>query len=141
MSCDENGIGKKQFEFYYYPSKNVYYDVANNQYTYSLNGGKTWNSFKPKNNNEPATLGNKQVIYSDSQQPWNMNQVHRKEYNGISITIADVDTASQATDVVSDKKIIVKKPKLNVDEEPKQEEKKPGFFKRLFGRKKHNNDQ
>ncbi len=140
ISCNEAGLGKKQFEFYYYPSKNIYYDVANNQYIYSVDGGKTWTLFKPKTNNEPATLGNKQTIYSDDEQPWKLNEVHRKQYNGTVISIADADTVAQQQDVISDKKNIVKKPKLNVDA-PVQEEKKPGFFKRLFGGKKHNNNQ
>ncbi len=139
-SCNEAGLGKKQFEFYYYPSKNVYYDVANNQYTYSVDGGKTWNNFKPNTSTEFATLGSRQTVYSDDEQPWKLNQVHRKEYNGTLLSIADADTVAQQQDVITDKKIIVKKPKLNVDQAP-QEEKKPGFFKRLFGGKKHNNNQ
>ena len=140
-SCNQINVGNKKLQFYYYPSKNVYYDVANNQYTYSIDGGKTWNIFTSKTNSEPATLGSKQVIYSDDAQPWKLNQVHRKEYNGTLISIADADTIAQQRDVISDKKIIVKKPKLNVDE-PAKEEKKTGFFKRLFGgRKKNNNNQ
>ncbi len=138
-SCDETGFGKKQFEFYYYPSKNVYYDVANSQYTYSVDGGKTWNLFKSKTNAESATLGNKQIIYSDDEQPWKLNQVHRKQYSGTLISIAGADTTTQQQDVVSNKKITVKKPALNV-EAPAKEEKKEGFFKRLFGGKKKNNN-
>lgn len=132
-SCDKLNIGKKKLEFYYYPSKNVYYDVANNQYVYSVNGGKTWDFFKPKNNKEPATLGNKQIIYSDSPQPWNLNQLHRKEYNGTLLAMSEADTSTQQDDAVSDKKIIKKvKP---VVQPKKEEEKKPGFFKRIFGKK------
>ena len=139
-SCNETGFIKKQFVFYYYPSKNVYYNVANNQYTYSVDGGRTWYSFKPTSNTEAATLGGKQIINSDNEQPWNINEIHRKQYNGTLISVADADSIAQP-DVVSDKKIITKKPKLNVEEPPKKE-KKPGFFKRLFGGgKKHKSDQ
>lgn len=137
-SCNEITSGNKQFEFYYYPSRNVYYNVAANQYTYSINGGKTWNTFKPKNNMQPATLGSRQIVYSDDEQPWKLNELHRKQYNGKLISLEDADTVTQAG-FVTEKKITVKKPKLNV-EEPKKEEKKPGFFKRLFGGKKKNNN-
>ena len=139
-ACNETSFEKKQFEFYYYPSKNVYYDVANNQYTYSVDGGKNWNFFKPASSAEPSALGGKQIIHSDNEQPWKINEIHRKQYNGTLISIADADTVTQ-TDVITDKKIVIKKPKINVEEVPK-EEKKPGFFRRLFGGgKKHKKDQ
>ena len=131
-SCGEFTSGEQKLEFYYYPSKNVYYDVANNQYAYSVNGGKNWSFYKLKNSIEPATLGSKQIIYSTSAQPWDSNEVHRKLYNGSLINVAEADTSLQ-TNTVSDKKIIKKaKP---VEQPKKTEQKKPGFFKRLFGRK------
>lgn len=131
-SCDKLTPGDQKLEFYYYPSKNVYYDVANNQYAYSVNGGKSWSFYKLKNNIEPATLGHKQIIYTTTAQPWDSNEVHRKLYSGSLIAVADIDTSLQ-TNTVSDKKIIKKaKP---VVQPIKPEQKKPNFFKRLFGRK------
>lgn len=131
-SCDMFTSGEQKLEFFYYPSKNVYYDVANNQYAYSVNGGKNWGFYRLRNNIEPATLGNKQIIYSSSAQPWDSNEVHRKLYNGSLIAVADADTGLQ-TNTVLEKKVIKKvKP---VNQPKKEEQKKPGLFKRLFGRK------
>lgn len=133
LACNNNNA--KKFQFYYYPARNIYYDVTNAQFVYSVNGGKSWEVFKKDLSKDPATLGSREVIYSNSPQPWDSNASDLKKYNGKLFSVADEDTTAQ-TDIVSDKKII-KKPK-QVIEEPK-EEKKPGFFKRLFG-KKHNSN-
>lgn len=130
IACNNNA--KKKFEYYYYPARNIYYDVTNAQFVYSINGGKSWQVFKKDLNKEPATLGNKQIIYSTSLQPWDSNETHVKQYNGKLFSVADEDTTAY-TDAVSEKKTF-KKPKPAVTEEPKKE-KKPGFFKRLFGKK------
>ncbi len=132
IACNDAGTGKK-FEFYYYPARNIYYDVTNTQFIYSINGGKTWEIFKKELGKDPATIGSREVIYSDSQQPWTHNAADIKQYNGKLFGVADEDTTAQLqTEAVSDKKII-KKAKPVADESKK--EKKPGFFKRLFGKK------
>ena len=122
-----NGANKKA-EYYYYPARNVYYDVSNAQFIYSVNGGKTWEIFKKDITTDPATLGAKHVIYSETE-PWQNNDADVKQYNGKIYSITDEDTTTQ--DIVSDKKII----KKITTAEPATKEKKPGFFKRLFGKK------
>ncbi|HEY2728199.1 MAG TPA: hypothetical protein VGI61_13570 [Parafilimonas sp.] len=130
LSCT-NTATQKKFEFYYYPSRNVYYDVLNSLYLYSLDGGKNWDSLIVKTNKEPATLGTKRIIYSNSPAVWKDNAQHVSEFNGEVINITDNDSSLQ-TNLAADRKI--KKAKAPVMNVPKPE-KKPGFFKRLFGKK------
>ncbi len=130
IACENNGNNKK-FEFYYYPARNIYYDVANAEFIYSVNGGKTWETFKKTSGKDPATLGSREVFYSNSMQPWDSNETHIKQYNGKLFSVAEEDTTAQ-TNAVSDKKIIKKAKPVA---ESTKKEKKPGFFKRLFGKK------
>ncbi len=129
FACNNTGNAKK-FEFYYYPARNIYYDVTNAEFIYSVNGGKTWDTFKKDLSKDPATLGSREIIYSDSQQPWDSNEAHLKQYNGKLFSVRDEDTTAQAN-VISDKKIVKKASSANEN----KKEKKPGFFKRLFGKK------
>ncbi len=130
-SC--NGFTQKKIEFFYYPQRNIYFDVANSQYFFSLDGGKTWDSLSSRTNGEPATLGNKQILYSDTHAIWNNNQAHLKQYNGHATNIVEEDTVAVNQDEVADRKI--KKVKSATTDSNKQPEKKPGFFQRLFGKK------
>ncbi len=130
-SC--NKITRKKFEFFYYPQLNVYFDVAGSKYFFSLDSGKTWDSVYSGINAEPATLGNKQILYSDTHAIWNSNEEHLKQYNGHAINIIYSDTVSVTQDNVSDRKI--KKIKSATADNTKQAEKKPGFFQRIFGKK------
>jgi hypothetical protein len=98
---------------------------------YSVNGGKTWETFKKELGKDPATLGSREIIYSDSQQPWNNNAADIEKYKGKIFSVSDEDTTAK-TDAASDKKI-TKKTESSTDK--KKKEKKPGFFKRLFGKK------
>lgn len=132
-----NDPAPKKFEFFYYPSKNVYYNVSNSLYLYSLDGGKNWDSFAVKTNKEPATLGTKRILYSTSLDIWKDNEQHLREYNGQAINITGNDSSNLQTDLAADRKIKKAKttPAMNV---PKPE-KKPNFFQRLFGKKRNNN--
>lgn len=130
-SC--NDIGQKKLEFFYYPQRNVYFDVASSQYFFSLDGGKIWDSVYSRTNSEPATLGNKQIIYSDTHAIWNSNEEHLKQYNGHLMNIVGEDTVAINQDEVADRK--TKKIKPASADSNKQTEKKPGFFQRLFGKK------
>jgi hypothetical protein len=130
LSCDNPST--KKLEFFYYPSRNVYYDVSNSLYLYSLDGGKNWDSISIKTNKEPATLGVKRIIYSTSADVWKDNAQHVSEFNGQVINITGNDSNSLQNNSVAERKI--KKQKAPVMNVPKPE-KKPGFFKRLFGKK------
>lgn len=130
-SC--NSITQKKFEFFYYPASNVYYDVTNSVYLYSLDGGKTWDSLNTKTNKEPAIPGGKQVIYSTTPEIWEENAEHLKQYNGHVMNITGNDSNTSNETLVAERKTKkAKAPVTNTNEKP---EKKPGFFKRLFGKK------
>ena len=128
-----NNAAQKQSEFYYYPARNVYYDVANSLYFYSLDGGKTWDSLYVKTNSEPSTLGNKQIIYSNVSEIWKNNEAHINQYGGKLFSLNDGDSTNSQSSLAADRKIKKAKPKVVVPD--KKPEKKPGFFQRLFGKK------
>src|ERR1041384_5041996 len=78
LACN-NAHNDPAFEFYYYPARNVYYDLSNSRYIYSLNGGRTWDTLYEKGDAGAATLGKKEIIYSRVANPWDRNNVHLKE--------------------------------------------------------------
>lgn len=130
-SC--NSLTPKKLEFFYYPLRNVYYDVTNSLYFYSLDGGKTWDSLNTRTNKDPSTLGAKQIIYSTTPDIWKDNAIHIKQYNGQAINVTGYDSSLSQADLAADRKI--KKTKATVTNTDSGKEKKPGFFKRLFGKK------
>jgi hypothetical protein len=131
-------ISKQELEFYYYPKKNVYFDVDKKKYFYSLDGAKTWAGMESTDAKEPATLGEKVVIYSDSAQVYKENATHRKLYAGnlYNIILGDVST-TMTTEEVSERKIIQKRKvvsgKGKVEEKPKKGIGK--FIQKIFGKK------
>ncbi|MBV9961898.1 MAG: hypothetical protein JO072_06585 [Parafilimonas sp.] len=135
FSC--NNINQKKFEFFYYPSRNIYFDVADNFYLYSLDGGKTWDSINVNSNKQPATLGEKKIIYSTTSEVWLNNQQHLTQYNGHAIDITANDSSMFEAALAADRK--AKKPKATAPSSSiprrQQSEKKAGFFQRLFGKK------
>jgi len=133
VACD-NMRPDTRFEFYYYPSKNLYYDVSNALYVYSLNGGRNWDTFYKKMGREPVTLGKKQIIYSSVRDPWDSNEVHREIYGGYLLDIPDADSTTLQKNTATERKF-PKKPKPVAAVPDQNTEKKPGFFKRLFGKK------
>lgn len=131
LSCDN--IGQKKFEFFYYPERNIYYDVTNSMYLYSLDGGKTWDSVNIKNNADVTpTIGTKRIVYSTTSEIWLDNASHIKQFNGHIINITGNDSLLQ-NNLAAERR--VKKVKATVSDSSKKTEKKPGFFKRLFGKK------
>ena len=103
-------------------------------YLYSLDGGKTWDSVTAATTSEPATLGNKEIIYSPTPDVWVQNDEHIKQYKARVINIAGIDTGLSVKDPVAESK--TKKIRVVANTESNKEpEKKPGFFKRLFGKK------
>jgi hypothetical protein len=132
LSC--NNSGNQKFEFYYYPARNIYYDVATKEYLYSLDGGTTWDSINIKTNADvTSTLGTKRIIYSTMPEIWRDNSAHIQQYNGHVINIMTNDTSVSVEDLAAERKF--KKSKTIVTNTTKPSEKKPGFFKRLFGQK------
>ena len=138
LACN-NGHNDPAFEFYYYPARNVYYDVSNSRYIYSLNGGSTWDTLYKKAEAGSTTLGKKEIIYSRVANPWDSNDVHIKRYGGYLIDVPSIDSNTAEAIVVSERKPAIKAksvtPATANNSENNKSEKKPGFFKRLFGKK------
>jgi len=133
FSC--NNATQKKFEFYYYPSRNVYYDVANSMYLYSLNGGATWDSLQFKAGNDPVTLGAKEIIYSESPQVWLNNEQHRSQYNAKTINIVANDSSDMSKNLAAERKI-KKATSPKTQAEAKSEKKT--FWQKIFGKKNKN---
>lgn len=142
ISCTADN-DKGEFEFYYYPKKNVYYDFSNHKYFYSLNGGKSWDSLQNLNEKDPGTLGEKVTLYSSTPDIWRQNNQHRKEHNAVLYNIIAGDgvmVAGTSTEEVTERNS-VRKPVANRSARKKQggykTEKKgvKDFFKNIFGKK------
>jgi hypothetical protein len=137
ISC--NRKDQEKFEFYYYPSANVYFDVANNLYLFSVDGGQTWDSIEATTDKQPALLGEKQVVYSATPAVWIDNREHRHEFNGQLIDVTSESSDKINKDLAADRK---SKQPASSTSATKPTEKKPNFFQRLFGKKnKNKNDK
>lgn len=128
---------KGELQFYYYPTKNVYYDPVKKEFLYSLNGAKSWNTFTDTSVAEPATIGEKVVIFSKNREVYKDNENHRKLYGGklFDISSADTDSAAIAPEA-TERKVEQKRKQMAVK---RPVAKKTGnnigrFFKKLFGK-------
>ena len=133
---------EKKLEFYYYPKTNMYYDVANQKYLYSLDSAKTWNTINDQSKKFPSTLGDKKIIYSNTDSVWKYNADHRMTYHGRMYHIIkennDLPSAyKDAREKVHSPKNITKKTtdKRTDSTEPAKKGIR-GFFNRLFGKHK-----
>lgn len=141
LSCrDMQEEEKEDYEFYYYPQKNVYYDVEKNNFYYSLNGGKTWDSITNTSGNDPGTLGKKVIIRSLVEEVYKDNETHRNLYKGKLYNFIYADTAlASAAPEVNERKVIKKGNTTEVIPIPEEDKPKKGlkkFLNKIFG--KHN---
>jgi len=125
-------------EYYYYPQKNVYYDVNKQKFYYSVDGSKSWLTFAGTGNTDVSTLGEKVEIYSNDTLIYNDNDNHRRLYAGrlYNLNIANTDLANVAPAAVSERRSIVKK--SPAAKEKKEEKTKKGlgkFLGKIFGKK------
>jgi hypothetical protein len=125
-ATEENG-----YHFYYYPKLNIYYDVSQNNFVYSVDGGHSWQTKKPTSDQIPENISDKVSFYSPVPETWHNNEEHRKAFKGVLVNYVEKpeDTATIKIDTTTKKKKAVVKKKE--DPEEKVEEKKKGFFKRL----------
>lgn len=131
---------KEGYEFYYYPKKNVYYNVEKKNFFYSLDGGKTWDSIMSSSDKEPATLGEKIIIYSDYTNAYKDNPAHRKLYNGRLYNIVNAEIAlTPGAPEVTERKAVKKTSTTEAEPKPEEDKPKKGlkkFLNKIFG--KHN---
>ncbi len=129
----------KQQEFYYYPDMNLYFDVAKNNFIYSLDGGVIWDTIDAKSGKIPTTLGNKIVLNSASDSIWKDNAIHREKYGGYIYNVIDDDSTDTSAATTVTEKEIVKKPASTVIKEDVKIKERKGLGKllnRIFGKKK-----
>src|SRR5688500_3144630 len=72
----------QQLRYYYYPSSNVYYDIANK--TYIVPSGGTWVTRSAASSRDVVLGTNRVVVYSESPQVWRSNATHKAKYKGKS---------------------------------------------------------
>ena len=137
FACNNQAANKK-LEFYYYPDKNIYYDVANKTYLYSLDGAKTWGEV-PGDLKE-SSLGEKKIIYTTTDSVWKDNEAHRKMYAGTLFNVVkeDADTTSAGPEIKERKVVKKSAPKVAKTEQKKKKQPVRDFFKKVFGKKKDN---
>lgn len=137
-SCSEKteaaSVGK--YQFYYYPKMNMYYDVAAGQYIYSIDSARSWLTVNETSSTQPPTLGDPQVIQTDSKQVWKQNEEHRQQYGGVILNVADATgSIAPTTDEVRERKAA----KRTTRTQTQDEQKKKGigkFLENLFGKRK-----
>ena len=126
FACSNNASTHGLLTYYYYPQKNVYFDLSSNTYYYSLDGGKRWDSLTVKKDN-PAALGPRMILSYPEKNIWRINKEHLEKFNGTVLDIRASDTL-----FVKD---IPRPVKASPVKKTDKKEKK-GFFQRLFGKKK-----
>ena len=134
LSCQSNNGQEENenYEFYYFPKKNVYYNVEKKNFLYSLDGGKTWDSVASVSDKEPQTLGEKIIVYSDSFDVYKDNEAHRKLYNGTLYNIATADTSVAVGPEATERKVKKTVQEPTDDDEPIKGLKK--FLNKIFGK-------
>ena len=135
IGCNSKKESQK-FEFHYFPEKNVYYDVSNESFFYSLDGAKTWKSFKGNVNGDATSLGEMVVIDTEDSLVYNKNEEHRRMYAGRVLNINFQNaTSSPAVAEVAERKVVVrKKPQGKAKGQGKEKKGIGKFFDKIFGK-------
>jgi|GEM_PF-3090388 len=89
------------YKFYYYPKLNAYYDLQKEQFVYSLDGGRTWLKKKPSSGTAPENLSKKVIIAGHTQEPWTLNEAHRKAYKGYAYNFIDRKEEKEAKTITT----------------------------------------
>ena len=144
-SCKTNSSQQSEDELYYYPEKNVYFDIKNAKYYYSLDSTASWDSLTFNGTDYGLTLGERIAVNMPPGNAWENNDADRKTYNGIILNVVNTRTIllAKQDSINRQRPRIIIKPKTNVDQEEvvndKEEPPKRGlkkFFNKLFGKKK-----
>ncbi len=150
FSCGEKRTeptaqAKAVMTFYYYPKTNVYYDVSNSSYFYSVDSGRNWTVLKDSVGQNTRILGKQVIIKSSTNDIWRDNELHRKMYGGVLINLTSNRDSLRNKNGSQKGKWSLKKKKpgivadsnLIIDERPK----KRNFFQRLFGKKRKRKEE
>ena len=137
VSCKNISLEHNGDKYYYYPSKNVYYDVERSNFLYSLDSGKTWDSVYSETA-APAITGERETVYSTEPPVWKDNEAHRTAYNGTLLNIINEESLKVHEPAIARKNPTHSNTKQSSAEPEKKERKRPlkRFFQKLFGKKK-----
>jgi hypothetical protein len=92
-------------------------------------------------NEEPATLGEKVVLASNTDSVWKENDTHRKTYSGkLYKIIDDSENISPVATVVSERKVVEKAIKTKAKgkgrkDEPQEKKRLKKFLNKIFGKR------
>jgi len=144
FSCKRKDSSATENDLYYFPEKNIYYDVKTANYYYSLDSARSWDSMNYTGADFGAALGAKISLKKKGKNPWSNNDSLRKVYHGRVLNLVNHRTSliARADSLSRIKPIVVIKPKstgkedtVEVQEEPPKKGLKK-FFNKLFGKKK-----
>ena len=122
----------------YYPKRNVYFDRARNFYFYSVNGGKSWDSFEAVYDTDTLLLGKRVTVKSTRADFYRDNASHRKIYHGVAYTLYQPGEPAGSMALVTERKLPKKTVVTNEskDGEPEKRRGLKKFFSKIFGKKK-----
>ena len=141
--CTPGAGSSEEYEVYYFPEKNAYYDLRTTSYYYSLDSARSWDSLKYQGSDYGAALGAKVALDNQPLLPFANNDSHRKTYNGILLNLVNSRTRLLARE--DSLKRLKPAPMVKVKEireesqEESEERPKKGikkFFDKIFGKKK-----
>jgi hypothetical protein len=72
----------QKMTFYYYPSSNIYFDVASNEYVYYDEGTQKWLNVKELPTTITVVKMPVDTVYYNGQQVWKDNAEHLRKYKG-----------------------------------------------------------
>lgn len=96
------------YRFYYYPTSNFYYDVAQGNFVYTLDGGRTWEVQKAAAPQTAKAFNDRKVIDSPEPRVWKYNNEHRAKYGGLVTDYRERAVTAGPPPVVAKKEKIVK---------------------------------
>jgi hypothetical protein len=106
MPRSKSEVSDDPYKFYYYPRLNAYYDLQRNDFVYTLDGGKTWQTKKPTTSALPEKLSKKVMITGPVPDVWRFNEEHRQKYDGVR---SDYITEGQTAKAIVPESKVVKK--------------------------------
>ena len=144
VSCKGDTGATPTGEVYYFPEKNTYYDTRTNNFYYSLDSARSWDSLKYTGHDYGIALGGRIALDNQPAFPFTGNDSHRKAHNGILLNFENSRTRllarSDSLKKIKAAPVIKSREKEEEEEEQVSEEKpKKGlrkFFDNIFGKKK-----
>jgi hypothetical protein len=100
---------------------------------FSLDSGKTWDSLPASSETVPPVLGEKQVVYSNTDPVWTNNESDRAQYDG---TLLNILTELSLKPAETEGKVTVKSKPSNTPATKERKRPIKKFFDKIFGKKK-----